>query len=72
MNATGSDAADGTGRREEMTPQMLDSEPDLKIVNEGWFLKRIHGAKVRNRIILKAKVRTIFLVCLYETNMIKC
>ncbi|CAM9980839.1 unnamed protein product, partial [Ectocarpus sp. 12 AP-2014] len=44
-NASGSDAADGTGRREEMTPQILDSEPDLKIVNEGWFLKRIHGAK---------------------------
>ncbi|CAN0024224.1 unnamed protein product, partial [Ectocarpus sp. 12 AP-2014] len=45
MNATGSDAVDGTGRRERMTPQILDSEPDLKIVNEGWFLKRIHGAK---------------------------
>ncbi|CAN0083094.1 unnamed protein product, partial [Ectocarpus sp. 8 AP-2014] len=45
MNATGSDAADGTGRREEMAPQVLDSEPDLKVVSEGWFLKRIHGAK---------------------------
>ncbi|CAB1100078.1 unnamed protein product [Ectocarpus sp. CCAP 1310/34] len=45
MNATGSDAADGNGRREEMTPQILDSERDLKIVNEGWFLERIHGAK---------------------------
>ncbi|CAM9345194.1 unnamed protein product, partial [Ectocarpus sp. 4 AP-2014] len=44
-NATGSDAADGTGRREEMTPHILDSEPDLKIVNEEWFVKRIHGAK---------------------------
>ncbi|CAM9936901.1 unnamed protein product [Ectocarpus sp. 6 AP-2014] len=45
MNAIGNDAADGTGRREQMAPQVLDSEPDLKIVNEGWFLKRIHGAK---------------------------
>ncbi|CAM9419655.1 unnamed protein product [Ectocarpus fasciculatus] len=49
MNATESDATeaavDGTGRMEDTAPHVLDSEPGLKVVNEGWLVKRIHGAK---------------------------